>query len=76
MDQNLSFVSCFPNPTNGLVEIRGLSADVKIDIYNFAGKYIKSHLGSSIDLSTLSTGIYILIAINDESVLNFKVIKQ
>ena len=76
MDQNISFVSCFPNPTNGLVEISGLSADVKIDIYNFEGKYIKSHLGSSIDLSTLSTGIYILNVIKDESVLNFKVIKQ
>lgn len=76
MDQNISFVSCFPNPTNGLVEIRGLSADVKIDIYNFEGIYIKSHLGSSFDLSTLSTGIYILNVIKDESVLNFKVIKQ
>ena len=50
--QNIPFVTCFPNPTKGLVEIRGLTSDVKIDIYNFEGKYIKSFDQVFIDLNT------------------------
>ena len=76
MDQNLPFITCFPNPTNGLVEIRGLNKDVQIEVYNFEGKFIKLCLGSSIDLSNLSTGIYNLNVIKDESIFNFKVVKQ
>ena len=76
VDQNISFVFCFPNPTNGLVEIRGLSADVKIDVYTFQGKYIKSFDQPYIDLNMQPKGKYIIKLVSGNLTTEFVIFKN
>ncbi len=76
MDQNLPFVTCFPNPTTGLIEIGGLNTDVQIEVYNFEGKYIKSCDQPYIDLSTQPRGKYILKLVSDYKTVEFITIKN
>ena len=76
IDQNLPFVTCFPNPTNGLVEIRGLNTDVQIEVYSFEGKYIKSCDQSYIDLNTQPKGKYIIKLVSEYQTKEFVTIKN
>ncbi len=52
----------FPNPTEGLVHFRNLDRDSKIQIYNISGLRILEFAGerSTIDLSSLNNGVYII----------------
>lgn len=74
--QNIPFVTCFPNPTKGLVEIRGLTSDVKIDVYNFEGKYIKSFDQPFIDLNTQPNGKYIIKLVSGNLTTEFVTLKK
>ena len=76
MDKNLPFVTCFPNPTNGLVEIRGLNTDVQIEMFNFEGKYIKSCDQPYIDLNKQPTGKYIIKLVSESQTKEFVIIKN
>ena len=76
MDKNLPFVICFPNPTNGLVEIRGLNTDVQIEVFNFEGKYIKSCDQPFIDLNAHPKGKYIIKLVSEYQTKEFITIKN
>ena len=76
MDKNLPFVICFPNPTNGLVEIRGLNTDVQIEVFNFEGKYIKSCDKPFIDLNAHPKGKYIIKLVSEYQIKEFITIKN
>ncbi|WP_372753420.1 M64 family metallopeptidase [Mariniflexile sp.] len=60
-------ISMFPNPTNDIVNLKFESdsnTDLKVDIVSLDGKMIKTvsltnYLNSPVDLSNLSTGIYV-----------------
>ncbi|WP_303318330.1 T9SS type A sorting domain-containing protein [Flavivirga abyssicola] len=54
-----------PNPTDGIINISNLSDVNKIDIYDLTGKFLKTFgAQSSIDISDLPVGVYILQADN------------
>lgn len=74
-----------PNPTNNVinVSINNITADVQITIYNGIGQvvysqneYVEKGLNSTIDLSELSTGAYILQIRSDADIWTKKIIKR
>ncbi len=60
----LAAVQIFPNPANGFVTIKGLNTIQTIELITMQGQLIKTILvngnSSSIDVSTISNGIYLL----------------
>ena len=48
-----------PNPTSALVELRGMSALYKVEVYDYTGKFLQSTNRSTIDLSHYPKGIYL-----------------
>ena len=64
----------FPNPTNGIVNIRNNDFE-KIIIYNISGEYIKEYgSNTQIDLSEMTKGIYIIKLISQKEVFIDKII--
>ena len=59
-------LSAYPNPTNGLLTITGLTPGATIRIYNVVGSLAATYTASdehiTVDLSRLSSGIYYLNA--------------
>lgn len=57
-------IQFYPNPTTNVLHISGVEKNTQIEIYNVAGKLIKSHTlntgFNSIDISTLPKGVYLL----------------
>ena len=73
-------VSVYPNPSNGLFQIRVNDGSVirRLTVYNVAGVLLQSqteHL-NSLDISHLPTGMYILSIENDESSYRMTVLKK
>ncbi len=70
----------YPNPTNNVLNITTPNGNYTINIFNLQGQIvqkIKSVTGSkTIDLSNLSTGIYILKLTSQKASKTFKVIKK
>lgn len=75
-------VSLFPNPTKGVVYIKGIQDASTIKVFNVLGQEVLSQasdkLGTSIiDISTLAVGSYtVKILQNEEVVFTSKIVKQ
>ncbi len=72
--------SIYPNPTNGMITITTPATHYTVSIYNLQGQLvqkIKTVSGSStIDLSDLSSGLYIM-QLSDKNILKtFKIVKR
>lgn len=75
--QNQLFIT--PNPTNGLINISLKNDEVikKVSIYTVNGsKIVEKTNSNSIDLSSLSTGLYSIQVETENSVYRGKVIKE
>ena len=68
----------YPNPTSGRLNITGLNDPADANIYSINGQLIKSiqQINNSIDISELTTGIYILKMKSDDKTLVRKVVKE
>jgi PKD repeat protein len=66
--------SLFPNPSNGLVSVRGIAAGSVVEVFNTHGQrvYISTALSGNaeLDLSNLSDGTYHIRAISGETISN------
>ncbi len=64
LNQNLSNVLIYPNPTNGEVIIKGISAGSRIQLLDCSGKLLYEvkvqSTSMALDLSSFSTGIYMV----------------
>ena len=49
-----SSITLHPNPTTGIVELQGINGLFKVDVYDYAGKYLQSTSQFTIDLSDYS----------------------
>jgi len=72
-------VSIYPNPTlNGFLNIK-FNKDAKVEVFSIFGKKLIqtkiNHLNSSIDISSLSKGIYFIKISHKELSLSTKIIK-
>lgn len=67
-------ITLFPNPTNGIISITSNSELTQIEIYDSLGKSITTQNAnfSSINLTSLSSGIYICKLINSNGQVQFK----
>jgi len=59
-----SNISIYPNPTKGKVTIELASAIEEVCIANMSGKIVLKTKGNNIDLSNLSSGVYIIKVVN------------
>ncbi|HWY12911.1 MAG TPA: T9SS type A sorting domain-containing protein [Bacteroidia bacterium] len=69
LDKNNS-VQIYPNPTNSLINIEGVSENFSVEVYNSIGERIKSIQSTAdpeVDLSQLARGIY-FIRVNSSNV--------
>ncbi len=69
-------ISVYPNPVNGTLYIDGLTPNALIEIYNIAGIKVKeSHL-STISVSDLKSGMYIVKIIDNNQLAKKVIIKE
>jgi len=70
-------ISLYPNPTTNLLNIDTNENILKSEIYSISGQLIKSQNNKkSIDVSDISSGVYLLKTYTNEEILNFKFIKE
>jgi hypothetical protein len=76
----LNDLALYPNPTKNTLQIKGInSLEIsKVKIVNILGKEVYSSLfkKSTIDVSSLNSGIYIVIIESDNKIKRMKFIKQ
>jgi hypothetical protein len=77
----LSNLEIYPNPTSGLLNINGLDAGNRIQIYNNQGKLIREFEAQSyyetIKLENVPDGIFLIVISDEDRVLgHFKAIKN
>lgn len=68
----------YPNPTSNIINITGLNQPVGVKIYSVQGQLLKSvnQVNSTIDLSDLPNGIYILNLTMGTHVLRERIVKK
>ncbi|MGK0412642.1 MAG: hypothetical protein ACJA1B_000840 [Polaribacter sp.] len=70
----------FPNPTNDQIKIQGSQVVDEVSIYNVFGKLVYTDAADSsnllIDMSTLSSGAYLLKISSNNTSMNRKIIKK
>jgi hypothetical protein len=71
-----SNISLYPNPTTGIVELQGINGSFKVDVYDYAGKYLQSTSRSTIDLSDYPSGIYFLKVAYGDKTEELRVVKE
>jgi hypothetical protein len=69
-----SSVNVYPNPSNGIVNFKGITGKANVAVYSTIGQLVFNHSineinGSSIDLSNLSEGIYSIQITTDAGVV-------
>jgi len=74
-------VKIYPNPTDDVVHILGLISTADLIIYDLEGKkmfekHVADGMDASLDISSISAGIYILKICSENLNLNQKVIKR
>jgi len=73
-------VKIYPNPAVSLLNISGVSGARSITIYNFLGQKVKTaainEASSSIDVSDLNSGTYLLTVKGESATTTHKIIKQ
>ena len=74
-------VNIYPNPTDGIVHISALTEAADISVFDLTGQKVvaqKVDAGTdiSLDLGSLSSGIYTLKINGDATNLNLKIVKR
>lgn len=73
---NVSF-KYYPNPVKDILTITSSDKVNSISVYNVAGQLLKTNSNSNtIDMSTLSTGIYLIKTNIGREIQTFKVIRK
>jgi len=71
-------IEIFPNPTNKILFINGISENSKISIYDVLGKEVLNleTTNNQVNISNLQCGIYVLKIENENGIVTKKFIKQ
>ncbi len=77
VNEDLSKVVIFPNPTRNALNIRNLPVDASLQLFDLNGKLlINTKYTETLDLTNYSNGIYILSVKTETAVRRIKVIKD
>lgn len=77
VEEAKDILTLYPNPTNGMINVKGLKGDETIRIVDYSGRILMEIKNSKeIDLSSFSTGIYIVQITNETQTQSFKVVKN
>ena len=75
MDRNLDHLTVYPNPTNGSIQIKGLTESTQYQIFTLQGSLVQAGKVTpreTITLNKLSSGTYMLRLNNSSSAKNIK----
>ncbi len=78
-DQSIeNTIRMFPNPTSIMlnIDIRSGVELQKVDIYSLLGEKVKTTVNNQINVSNLSTGIYLAKVFTDKGTLTRKIVKE
>ena len=78
-DNNILDAQVYPNPTTGLLTISSAEAISAVEVYNVIGKrvlQVTNVVNNSVDVSSLSKGMYILKIASGDSIATKKIIKN
>ena len=74
---DVSVVNVYPNPVETSLYFSGLNEISRVTLYDLTGKlHLDATTNSSLDLSSLKKGIYILKLDNTKSSNIYKIVKQ
>ena len=79
VETSLPDINIYPNPSKDWIKIDGLKESSDVQIFDITGKLIlqqEYQIDDRIDISSLTTGMYILNIRNSEGVSSKKIIKQ
>jgi len=68
--------SLYPNPVHDKLYVKGLNNAAHLEIYNNVGQKTKTAVGTSIDVSDLAPGVYLLKVRSEGKTQSFKFLKQ
>jgi len=68
--------SLYPNPVHDKLYVKGLNNAAHLEIYNNVGQKTKTAVGTSIDVSDLAPGVYLLKVRSEGKNQSFKFLKQ
>ena len=72
-------VSVYPNPVNDVLNISNLESNSTVAIFNVLGTMISTHSANnslSIDMSSLSSGVYFVRVENSETITSTRIVKR
>ncbi len=77
-DSFVTDVCLFPNPVQDNLHIEGLAPNTRIKVYNSSGMLVLEAMmtNDKIDLNYLEPGLYVVSAILDNKVVNYKIAKK
>ena len=70
-------LSVFPNPTNNIVNIKldNYAGEINLQLYDFAGKFIRSTNSRSLNIEDYPRGIYLLKVSYSDVIKRINVVK-
>ena len=69
-------ITCYPNPTSGIVHVDTKENISKVEIYNINGNVLDVHYTTSIDMSGFPSGFYYIKVFTNQSLFNYKIFKN
>ena len=76
-EESIIHISLYPNPVSDVLNIRGNTTELSITIYNIPGKQVmRSRIFNSLDVSSLTDGIYLVELSNSQKTTTRKLIKK
>ena len=73
----LESVTLFPNPTTGLIYLKGISPDSRLTLFSMDGKQFETiKFSKKIDLNSLNNGVYFLRIKSNNKLKTIKIIKN
>ena len=76
IENKINKVKIHPNPTCDVVQITGIDRIIKVEIYDYNGKFLSSTDRSVIDLSDCPSGIYLLKVCYGNKTKELRIIKE
>lgn len=76
VDEVSSGILVYPNPVSGMLNIKSASMVKQVEIINLSGSVLRKEAGTSIDVSSLNKGVYLLKVLTDNETFTTRFLKD